>query len=257
MKFANRDDLHPFEPPGQEKVPEAERRRYTLRTPLKRDKVTLSQLVRARGGRHVAEDIVRARQIEAVEAIAGADEALREMQLAIVERHAEARKRLALAAELAPEPQRLAANRAFYFAVRGAKIGRDALPEDLPEDLAALAIEACAAARAYWDLALVLESHDAMLAQYAASNESYDAVFNLEAAALFVVDWQNLAGRPALKGGRLDPASLEAIPDEDIAWIGVKALELMTVAASEAKNSAAPSGTGTTPDSSRAPSALH
>ena len=82
-----------------------------------------------------------------------------------------------------------------------------------------------------------------------------DLRFYLEANRLlavqrFVMRWEGLSQPCERSSEGLTAGSLEAIPDDHIFWVGIRAQDLMTVTEQEAKNSGSPLHTGSTKKSS-------
>lgn len=110
--------------------------------------------------------------------------------------------------------------------------------DDLPSDVVSLAE--------------ILERHYQPLADMSADNASYWHISGIEAARMFVSEWDGIDFdlRRGLRG--LDQKSLEAIPDQDFASIGIFAHSIMAPSMREKKGLESPSTTPSDPTISKA-----
>lgn len=246
MKYATRGTVVPV--PGRAAA-------YSVRVPLKSDRIEFARRIRSAGGRVHADAAVIARVAAMLERLFADDAAERERLLAVVRRFGEERRHMQ---ELVGE--------AWRALLRRARAG--AAAEGTPADAIKPHVEALREfvplAEDYARIERIVEEVDQGLRDMKADNDAYMQFYSLVAAEMFLAgyephaEWKGRDGAPLppfrQAAGRLAPDLLEVLPDEDILAIGDAIVSATGPSEAERKNFASPSGTSPGGDTSTAAS---
>lgn len=240
MKFATRGAVVPV--PGTAAD-------YSVRVPLKADRIEFARRVRAAGGRPHGDAALIARVAAMLDRLFADDAEERARLVAIVREYGE---------RLPQIQERLGA--AWRALLRRAKEAPPADGAAPAESAAAVIAPHVEALRGFAPLAedfarieRLVEEVDAGLRDMKADNDTYMQFYSLVAAEMFVAGyvprpaWRGRAGAPLppfrQAGGRLAPDVLEALPDEDILAIGAAIVAATSPTEAERKNFDSPPGT--------------